>query len=95
MAKRKIKNKVRVEITHPDFQADCILTQSKAFTYLKRIKKTFKDNLKVVTTVLTPEALAKLKLNLDRPAPRRIGSLERLMNAEAELVDLERKALAS
>ena len=78
---RKQKNKVRVEINHPNFQADCILTEAKAFTYLKRIKKTFKNNLSVITTVLTPEALGKLKLHLDRDAPEEISKHQRELNS--------------
>jgi len=65
MAKKR--NKVRVQIEHPDFKADCVISQSKALDYLKRIKKALKTNISVVTTVLTPEELSKLKLSTTGP----------------------------
>ena len=91
MAKKK--NKVRVEINHPEFQADCILTESKAFTYLKRIKSTFKDNLKVVTTVLTPEKQSKIRLHLRRKTPEVVSKEQRTLNSNEYWRDQELKGL--
>ena len=61
------ENKVRVQIEHPNFKADCILTESKAFTYLKRIKKVLKTNISIVTTLMTPGEYAKMAFDTSGP----------------------------
>lgn len=49
MAKRK---KVNIKVDHPDFQCDVTMPEGKALKYLKNIKKSLKENIKVVTKTI-------------------------------------------
>ena len=95
MAKRKPKRYVRVEINHPNFQADCILAEAKAFTYLKRIKKTFKDNLKIITSEWVHGKESLSVLNVDRETPIHIGPDARMMNVDKYNKEMELKGYSA
>jgi len=49
MDKRK---KVNINVNHPDFQCDVTMPEGKALKFLESIKKSLKENIKVVTKTI-------------------------------------------
>ena len=50
--RRNKSKKVNVKIDHPDFQCDATMTESKALTFVKRMKKSLEKNIKVEFKVI-------------------------------------------
>ena len=45
-------NKVSIKIQSPQLSVDAIMPEGKAFTYLKRIKKSGLKDMKIVTQII-------------------------------------------
>jgi len=83
--------KVRIQVSHPEFKADTILPEGKALTYLKRLKKTFKDNLSVISTVVTKEDVSKFVPDISGPMPSLVTKEQRKENVKNYESEMRKK----